>query len=162
MLNTLKIKLAYIIAYWFGIGLIPLAPGTVASMATLPLAYILSKYGNLEIYIVVTAFISVIGIGASKIISIKMKTSDPSQIVVDEVSGQLIALMFIPPETVWYILGFILFRFFDITKPGPIGWLDKNIKGGTGIMLDDILAGMFTSLVLWVSQNFYTFQIGVL
>ena len=88
-----------------------------------------------------------------------MEISDPSQIVVDEVSGQLITLMFIPPETMWYIIGFILFRFLDIKKPWPIRWLDRNIKGGIGIMLDDIVAGIFAGMILLLSHRFYVNQI---
>lgn len=160
MLNTIKIKLSYIIAHWFGLGLIPFAPGTWASLATLPLAYFLTKFGNLEIYIFVTAFITIIGIYASQIISIEMKISDPSQIVIDEVSGQLITLMFIPAEPMWYLCGFILFRFLDIRKPWPIRWLDTNIKGGTGIMLDDIVAGIFACVILLLSHRFYVMLIG--
>ena len=87
-----------------------------------------------------------------------MKNSDPSQIVVDEVAGQLITLMFIPPETIWYIFGLILFRFFDIKKPWPIGWLDKNVEGGMGIMLDDIIAGIFAGVILLLSHKFYILQ----
>ena len=158
MSNILKIKVSYIIAYWFGIGLIPIAPGTWASIFTLPLAYFLAKFGNLEIYIFFTLFITFIGIYASKIISVEMKNSDPSQIVVDEVAGQLITLMFIPPETIWYIFGLILFRFFDIKKPWPIGWLDKNVEGGMGIMLDDIAAGIFAGVLLFLSHKFYILQ----
>ncbi|MBT5429224.1 MAG: phosphatidylglycerophosphatase A, partial [Rhodospirillaceae bacterium] len=90
----------------------------------------------------------------------EMKISDPSQIVIDEVSGQLITLMFIPLEPMWYLCGFILFRFLDIRKPWPIRWFDTNIKGGAGIMLDDIVAGIFACVILLLSHRFYVMLIG--
>jgi phosphatidylglycerophosphatase A len=75
--------------------------------------------------------------------------SDPSEVVIDEVAGQLLALALVPPDWLSYALGFLFFRVFDILKPGPIGWADRKIKGGLGVMLDDVIAGVLAGLLLY-------------
>jgi phosphatidylglycerophosphatase A len=148
-------KTARILATWFGVGLLPKAPGTWGSLAALPLGYAVIYWANLELFCVLTAFSFIIGIWASSIASKEIGTTDPSEIVIDEVVGQSIVLITIPPNIILYFFGFILFRFFDIIKPWPISWVDKQIKGGFGIMIDDVLAAIFAGVILWLGQFAY-------
>ena len=73
---------------------------------------------------------------------------NPSQIIIDELVGQWITLFFLPPELLYYLIGFILFRFFDIFKPWPVNWADSNLHGGLGIMLDDVFAGIYSCIIV--------------
>lgn len=140
-------KLILLLATWFGTGLIPFAPGTWGSLAALPFAagaYTLGKiFSCLSLAIIFFLSIPVSG-SASKI----MKTEDPSSVVIDEVAGVFVTLFMIPVSWTTIVAGFILFRIFDILKPFPVGLIDKKIKGGAGIVLDDIMAGVYANLGL--------------
>ena len=148
-------KVARILATWFGLGLLPKAPGTWGSLAALPIGYAVIAWTNLELFCILTALLFIIGIWASSIASNEIGTTDPSEIVIDEVVGQWIVLIIIPHNIILYFFGFILFRFFDIVKPWPISWADKQIKGGWGIMIDDVLAAIFAAIILWLGQILY-------
>ncbi len=143
-----------IVAFGFGSGLAPWAPGTFGSLAAL-LPYVLLtqlpawQYG----LVVVAAF--ALGIWVCEKTSHRLGVHDHGGIVWDEFVGLWIAL-FICPFNLWAVgLGFALFRLFDIVKPWPIGWLDRNTQGGLGIMIDDVVAGAYawaalqTVLFLW-------------
>ena len=145
-----------LISTWFYIGKSRYAPGTVGSIATLPLVYLLHSYLGTWSVIVFAILISLIGIVAAEKFSKAIGIHDPGMIVVDEVAGQTIALTFAGINLYLYLVGFILFRIFDITKPWPVGWVDKKISGGLGIMLDDILAG-FIAMVLLLLFKTYIF-----
>ena len=145
-----------LISTWFYIGKSRYAPGTVGSIATLPLVYLLHSYLSTWSVIVFAILISLIGIVAAEKFSKAIGIHDPGMIVVDEVAGQTIALTFAGINLYLYLVGFILFRIFDITKPWPVGWADKKISGGLGIMLDDILAG-FIAMVLLLLFKTYIF-----
>ena len=155
MLSNKYSKIARCLATWFGAGLLPIAPGTWGSLAALPLAYVLVKYGSFEILSAATITIFIIGVWASEIASREMGISDPSEIVIDEVAGQWCTLLFVPPNLILYVFGLLFFRFFDIWKPWPISWADQKIKGGIGIMLDDIIAGNFAGIILWMGHMAY-------
>ena len=134
------------LAFGFGSGLSSKAPGTIGSIAAIPLWLLLSQlpaaiYG-LAILIAFIAGIYICGSAAKK-----LGVHDHSGIVWDEFVGLWIALAFIPMTLSSIICGFVLFRFFDIVKPWPIGWLDKKMQGGVGIMLDDIVAGLFAACI---------------
>jgi phosphatidylglycerophosphatase A len=79
------------------------------------------------------------------------ESKDNSLIVIDEVAGMLIALSFIAHDAILYFLGFLLFRLFDILKPWPISWVDRNIKGGLGILLDDLIAGFAAGGIIFAA-----------
>jgi phosphatidylglycerophosphatase A len=143
---------AHILAVWFGVGLLPRAPGTWGSLAALPLAYSLAYWGGIEVLTVATIIIFVIGVWVSGVVSRELGVSDPSKIVIDEVAGQWLTLLAVPPDIILYLFGFFLFRIFDIFKPWPISWADKQIKGGMGIMLDDIIAGIYAGIFLWAGN----------
>ena len=152
----MKKKFAYLIASVFGVGFCPVASGTAGSLVTIPLAFILDySWGLCGILIaaVITFFAGVI---ASKEV-LKYTKHDPSLIVIDEVAGQLTSFVLVAPQlchnsgwqaVIVYILGFALFRLFDITKPLIVGWADKKIENAWGVMLDDIFAGIFAAVIL--------------
>ena len=94
--------------------------------------------------------LSVVGVFLCDYTSKALGVHDHSGIVIDEIAGYLITMIAVPFDWLWIVLGFILFRFFDILKPWPISWLDKNLQGGAGIMLDDVLAGIFSLICLHV------------
>ena len=140
---------AALIATCFGAGLVPWAPGTVASALALPLAWLLRTYtGTLGLAIATLALI-VIGIWAAGAYERRTGGRDSSAFVVDEVAGQWVALLLVPPTVALYAVGFVLFRLFDVVKPWPIGLLDRRVKGGLGVMLDDIVAGTLAAVLLW-------------
>ncbi|WP_289031752.1 phosphatidylglycerophosphatase A [uncultured Paraglaciecola sp.] len=133
----------HFLAFGFGSGLAPKAPGTFGTVAALPLVAALALYTSLPIYIAITIIASVVGIWICGITANDMQVHDDSSIVWDEVAGMLITMIAVPLSWQTLLLGFILFRIFDILKPWPISYLDKNAHGGFGIMIDDVLAGIF-------------------
>jgi len=155
-----KHKISWIIATWFGTGLLPGAPGTWGSLAAIPFAYIISIYSCYYALIFGIVALFFIGIWVSGKIEESAQIKDPGFIVVDEVVGQWIALLplpflysFLDPNFFYYfsapiaIVAFISFRIFDIWKPWPVNCADKNFSGGYGIMLDDVIAGMYALIV---------------
>lgn len=141
-----------LIATWFFVGKIPKAPGTWATMATLPLAWVLNAAGPI-LYMAFIFFILLVGVIAADYYEKATTIADNSEIVIDEVVGFLITMLWLPATWQAYGLGFILFRFLDILKPFPIGYLDKRVKGGIGIIVDDLVAGIIANIIL---QQLYT------
>lgn len=137
----------HFLALGFGSGLMPKAPGTFGTLAAIPV-YLLMSELSLWIFIAITAVISVAGIYICDYTSKALGVHDHSGIVIDEIAGYLITMIAVPAEWLWILLGFILFRIFDILKPWPISWLDKKVSGGFGIMIDDVLAGIFALICL--------------
>lgn len=145
-------KILLLIATFFNIGRISKAPGTVATMATIPVWWLLAQTGPI-IYMIVTLILVPVGIIAAQAYESQSSEHDAKEIVIDEVVGFLITMVWLPMTWQSLALGFILFRFLDIVKPPPIRQLDQHIKGGVGVMADDIVAGLIASLVL---QLIYT------
>lgn len=139
-----------LLSTWFYSGLSPIAPGTCGSLATLPFVYALMFWSGAQAVLIFALCISVIGIFVANDYAKQLQQSDPGSIVIDEVAGQALTLLVAGTNLWLYILGFILFRLFDITKPWPVSWADQKVKGGLGIMLDDIFAGIIAGLILWV------------
>jgi len=131
---------------WFGCGFVPIAPGTFASLATVPVVFLLRNVHFITKLAVLLVIIIIAIIVAEKAQAI-FNDNDPKEVVIDEVSGMLIAALFIP--FTWKPIGiaFVLFRIFDIAKPFPIRKLEK-IKGGIGIVLDDIVAGAMVCILM--------------
>ena len=153
----MKKKLAYLIASVFGVGFCPKASGTAGSFVALPLAFVLAYYFDSNAVLFATVITFFIGVVASKEV-LKYTKHDPSLIVIDEVAGQLTSFVMVAPflyhnnslnALIIYLLGFALFRLFDITKPLIIGWADKKIENAWGVMLDDIFAGVFATVILF-------------
>ncbi len=129
------------IATWFGSGNSPIAPGTMGSLAAIPIAYMIHNVFNGMVLAVMSLLIFILGVWVSELyMSLNNKQDDPKEIVIDEVAGQWLLLSVMPVNLYGYFLGFVLFRFFDILKPWPISWVDKNMKGGLGVMFDDMVA----------------------
>jgi len=161
MPNTQPLTLSVILATWFGVGFIPFAPGTMGSIAAVLCAIPISMTSGPAGLAIASLLASLVGIPISSNAAKTMGKKDPGSIVIDEVAGQWIALLPASPNVGAYILAFIVFRCFDITKIGPIGWADRNLEKGTGIMVDDIIAGGFAAVVVYVLQpyipEFYSF-----
>ncbi len=144
-------KAAFAAASWFGAGYSPVASGTVGSLAALPVCWVAQEIGGIR-GIVLTAFILFwVGAFATKEV-LKYTKHDPSLVVIDEVVGQLLAFVFVaflPSTWMMYLLGFVLFRFFDITKVWPACYFDRKVENAYGVMLDDVVAGLYAGLVLY-------------
>lgn len=158
---TLANKVALIIATGLGVGYFPLAPGTVGSFLGIVLILLLSRLkliggSRLLFHLLVVTMIAGIGIWAASRAEIIFKRKDPPQVVVDEIVGQLLTfgLIFKNPRFVLLLMGFLFFRLFDITKPFPIRKLEKAPLG-FGIVLDDLAAGFYASLIVLVIHLYW-------
>jgi len=129
------------VATLFGVGLIGKAPGTMGSLAAFPVIFFMS-YLNPFVYMGLTVLLIVISIVAADQYG---EGKDLKEIVTDEFVGLAVTLFLVPHGWSLWIVGFLAFRFFDILKPFPISYLDKNIKGGFGVVLDDLVAGLFAN-----------------
>ena len=137
----------HILATGFGSGLSPKAPGTAGSLAAVPFCYLLGLASlPLKATIIVVAF--AIGVYACQKATDAIGIDDHGGIVWDEFVGRFITVACLPNTLAWLIAGFVVFRIFDIWKPWPIGPIDAKLKGGLGIMLDDVIAGVFALVVL--------------
>ncbi len=147
-------RFSYWIAFGFGSGLTPYAPGTWGTLAAVPLYLALSTLpGWLYLSIVVAAFI--LGVYVSSIVTRELGVEDFSGVVWDEMVGYWLTMLFIPVHWIWMVLGFVLFRFFDILKPFPIGWVEKRVQGGFGVMLDDVLAAIPAWMILKCLYHYF-------
>lgn len=136
------------LAFGFGSGLVKKAPGTMGTIAAIPVYFLFIQF-NFWIYAVLTLIATVIGVWICDVAAKKLDEHDFGGIVWDEVAGYLITMLFVPTFS-WQamLLGFALFRVFDILKPQPIKWIDAKVTGGLGIMLDDVLAAVFAGILL--------------
>ncbi len=137
----------HFLAFGLGSGAAPKAPGTFGTLAAVPLWYLMAQT-SLPIYLALTLAAFVIGIWLCGRTSRDLGVHDHGGIVWDEFVGYWITMIAVPVDWIWALLGFILFRLFDIWKPWPIRPVDRRVHGGLGIMLDDVLAGVFAALVL--------------
>lgn len=137
----------YFIAFGFGSGLMSVAPGTWGTLAAMPI-YLLLLNCHWSIYLLLTTFAFFLGVWVSDKVSRDLGVNDYKGIVWDEVVGYLLTMFMAPKGFFWMVLGFILFRIFDIWKPQPIRLVDRKIHGGWGIMLDDALAAIPSWLIL--------------
>jgi phosphatidylglycerophosphatase A len=129
-----------------GCGKFPFAPGTVGSLAALPLGWLLSHQAVVFSIPVVAVFAGV-AIGIAHRAAQLMQCQDPRAIVIDEIAGVLVTCVGLDLSLEGSLIAVGLFRLFDIVKPFPVGWLDRNLKGGLGIMADDLAAGLLANLV---------------
>ena len=144
-------RLAMLIATWFGSGYLPKAPGTWGSLAALPFAWVILTFSPGALPLLAASFVLLaVGVWASARHSATLGTHDAGEIVVDEVVGQWIVLAIAPFSPLGWLVAFLLFRFFDVVKPWPISWIDARVSGGWGIMLDDVVAGLFAALSVWL------------
>jgi len=144
----------HFLAFGFGSGLAPFAPGTFGTLAAIPL-YLLMNTQSLTIYLLITLVVSIVGIWICDKSSNLLGVHDHSGIVWDEFAGFFVTMIAAPAGWLWVVVGFSLFRLFDIWKPWPISVLDKKVHGGLGIMVDDILAGVFSAICLQLLAYFF-------
>ena len=141
-------KLAVLIATFFGIGRIRIAPGTWTSLAVALIVYFIPLPALSFLWLALaTGFVFVIGIPSAAACEKHFQKKDPRQCVIDEVAGQMVCFWFLPRTMAYYGAAFLLFRFFDILKPFPIK-ASEQVPHGIGIMLDDVLAGFYALVVL--------------
>jgi phosphatidylglycerophosphatase A len=135
------------LALGFGSGLAPVAPGTAGTLVAIPV-YLLLQPLALDLYLPLVAALFVAGIPMCAYTAKRLHIHDHPGIVWDEVVGYLVTMAFAPAGWLWVVAGFVLFRIFDVAKPWPIKWFDRQVNGGLGIMLDDLVAGVFAAAVL--------------
>lgn len=154
--NLLALKLLrnpiHFLSFGFGSGYMPVAPGTFGTLAAIPIFLLLSQFSTFN-YVVIVSVMFLAGVWLCGYTSRALGVHDHKAIVWDEVVGYLITMLMVPPTFLNICAGFALFRLFDIWKPWPINLLDKNVHGGLGIMLDDVVAGVFSLVVLHLALN---------
>lgn len=159
-------KLAVIISTWFGVGLIPKAPGTFGTLAGLPFVWLCLKMQEnaslasffdqiglnnsfIQSAILILA-VTILAIWAAARTEKLWQCHDDSRIVIDEVAGIFATLYWFPFDAAHFVAGFLIFRLFDIWKPGPIGYIDEEVPGALGTVLDDVLAGLVSAVILYI------------
>ena len=143
-----------LLATWFGVGLLPYAPGTWGSLAALPLAWGLGLLGGGWALLAGAAVIAVIGWWACEAYLRHSAVDDPGDIVIDEVAAQLVVLAPAAGDPWLLLLGFIVFRIFDVAKPWPVSWADRKLGGGLGVMADDLLAALYGVPIMALAAYF--------
>ena len=136
-----------LIATGFGVGYSPLAPGTLGTLIAIPVYYFLSEIPSPIYEITLTGFFF-LSVWISQNAEISFGKKDDQRIVIDEIMGFLITMLWVPKTIRFVLIGFFLFRFFDILKPFPIRRLERRLKGGFGVVLDDVMAGVYANIVL--------------
>ena len=144
-----KFNLNTIFVSVFGIGFIPIASGTFGSLAGLIIGYALNLI-NYNLFFIMIPILFILGVIASNKYQKLTGEKDSSVIVVDEVVGQLIAMMFVMDNLILVFLSFIIFRIFDIFKPWPASYADTKMSGGLGVMLDDVFAGIYAAILIYL------------
>lgn len=142
------------LAFGFGSGLSPFAPGTMGTLAAVPFIFALKSLSAPGFWIVLL-LLFLLGIWVCEQVSHKLGVHDHGGIVWDEMVGFWLAMAFVPLQWQWLLAAFVLFRFFDIVKPWPIKQIDQKVSGGFGIMIDDIVAALFTIIILAVLQSLW-------
>lgn len=145
----------HLLAFGLGSGAVPKAPGTAGTLVAVPL-YLLLRSLDPALYLSLTVALFLFGVWLCGRVSRDLGVHDHSGIVWDEWVGLLVTLCLAPPGWWWLLAGFLLFRLFDIWKPWPIGWLDRRVAGGLGIMLDDLLAGLYGFALLRLGVYLFT------
>jgi phosphatidylglycerophosphatase A len=135
------------LAFGFGAGLAPKAPGTFGTLVGIPFYWFMKDLTLLP-YLGIVLVTFVVGIWFCEVAAKAMQTHDHPGIVWDEMVGYWLTMALAPPEWWWMLVGFVLFRFFDILKPWPVGWVDRRVRGGFGIMVDDIIAAIYAWICL--------------
>lgn len=139
----------HFLALGFGSGCAAKMPGTMGTFVGI-LFYLPMMKLSVPVYVALTVILFLIGIWLCDVTARHLGVHDHGAIVWDEIVGFLVTMIAAPPDWRFIILGFVLFRLFDICKPWPINWLDRQVSGGFGIMLDDLLAGIFALIILQI------------
>ncbi len=145
---------ATLVATWFGSGLVPFASGTWGTLAALPFAWAIWMLGGWSLLALATLGVSALGVWAADAVSKRTGVKDAGFIVVDEVAGMWLTLLAAPFSPLGWIAAFVLFRIADILKPFPAGWADRKVAGGLGVMLDDLLAALWSAAAVWLLATY--------
>jgi phosphatidylglycerophosphatase A len=137
----------HLLAVGFGAGASPYAPGTAGTLVAIPI-YLLMQLTPVPIYTLIMAVMILAGFWLCEVANKAIGVYDHPSIVWDEIVGFLLTMWAVPANYMWIIIGFLLFRLFDIWKPWPINWLNDNMGGGIGIVIDDLMAAVYASIVL--------------
>ena len=143
-----------LLAFGFGSGLSPFAPGTMGTLVAVPFIFALRSLGETGFWLALV-LLFLLGVWLCENVSRKLGVHDHGGIVWDEMVGYWLSAAFVPLQWHWLLAAFLLFRFFDIVKPWPIRQLDRKISGGFGIMVDDVVAALFTLVILAALQYFW-------
>jgi len=146
---------AHLIALGCGAGLAPVAPGTVGTLVAWPIAWLLDMYADPLGWMATIVAVAIVGAWAAGITARDLGVADHGSIVIDEIAAFLLVLFFAGAEPARQVLGFVLFRFFDVVKPPPIRQVDNAMKSGVGVMADDFLAAGYALLVLALVQRVF-------
>jgi phosphatidylglycerophosphatase A len=142
---TLARRFIHFLAFGFGAGCVPLAPGTFGTLVAIPIYLLLREAGPVAYATVVLAMFG-FGVWCCGVTERDFERQDMSAIVWDEIVGYLVAMFMAPAGWEYVVIGFVLFRVFDIWKPFPIRALERRVPGGLGVMLDDVLAGAYAGI----------------
>jgi phosphatidylglycerophosphatase A len=139
----------HFIAFGFGVGTIPFAPGTFGTLIAIPFYLAMRSLSNVS-YLIITLLVIVASMWICDQASRDVGVQDHQGMCLDEVVGFLVTMFNAPHSWPWILAGFVLFRLFDIWKPWPINYIDAHVHGGVGMMLDDVLAGVFACAILQI------------
>lgn len=151
--NTIFKKPLHFIAFGFGVGAIPFAPGTFGTLLAACFYSLILDF-SFSTRLIITLLLTIVAIIICGKVSRNIKIHDHPGMCLDEFPGFFVAMLFAPQTMKGLIIAFILFRIFDILKPWPINWIDKNIHGGFGMVFDDVVAGIVVALIFIVSGYF--------
>jgi phosphatidylglycerophosphatase A len=140
--------LPFLLCTWFGLGKLKPAPGTWGSAGALPFAWLLQIYGGSWAVAIAAGTIALIALWAIRLFLVRWPGEDPGEVVIDEVAGQWLTLIFVPADPLLYLIGFAVFRFFDVTKIWPASWADATLRGAPGVLIDDLFAGLYGMIVM--------------
>jgi phosphatidylglycerophosphatase A len=143
-----------LLATGFGVGYSPVAPGTLGTLIAIPVYYFLSAIPS-PIYGITLIGFFFLSVWISENAEIFFGKKDDQRIVIDEMMGFLITMLWVPKTILFVTIGFFLFRLFDILKPFPIRRLEKRLKGGYGVVLDDVMAGVYANIILHLVGRIY-------
>lgn len=144
---------AHVLAFGFGAGLVRFAPGTAGTLAVWPVGWLLAGALPPAAMLALVAGLFLIGIWCCGVTGKRMGVADHGAMVWDEMVAFLLILAVLPRELAWQAAGFAAFRLFDIAKPPPIGWLERRLRGGFGVMFDDVVAAGCALLVLALAKR---------
>jgi phosphatidylglycerophosphatase A len=148
------LSLSGLITTWFGVGLLPGPRGTWGTFAAVPVAWAIQRFGGPWALLVGAVVVTAIGIWSSHRYAARLGVKDPSSAVIDEVAGLFLMLSFTPAGLVSWTLGVVLFRVLDIWKPWPARVFDRDLPGGLGIVLDDVMSGAYGLLLMGILGRF--------
>lgn len=143
---------ALLIASGLLVGYFPLAPGTMGSLLGLLLVWGLRPF-SIGLLIALSLILLICGVWAAGQTCQMLKKKDASQVVIDEIVGMMITMIGVPVTPYWLLVGFVVFRIFDIVKPSPARYFDEKVSGGFGVMMDDVIAGIYGNILLHLMQR---------